>query len=1013
MNNTNDAENENYVFVDEDGNEILVDDSEFERSSEELQEELDDEALIEAGLGDEVILKEEYGLRVDGSLNDPDSYEAYEDDYADEEYDSEEGSGIMGLIANRLMLVLGVTIALIAIIVGVTCFAKRGGGSKSVDFSEVGVNVAEIGAIGRDNIVAITSARGELLDALYDVVKNYDYDEADEETGITTVSVTLTSILKDLKVKFVNSKGKLIGNVPFEVEVTDSKGNTETWTDDDKDGIIYKTDLSGTYSVKLVTLSGLSEYYDFTTNSSSQSVSVKSTLDYQKVDVKNEIKSASQVSETEDAAENDTTEESKLTDTVAYVISSKTAASDGYTVIAKTQITDPVKMLTSKNEAGLARFRRLTSTGNVSGNEGGESSGGSGSESGGGSGSESGGGSGSESGGSSGSQSHEHSYVWDRNVGNGNHTLKCNVSGCDATKTETCNKTQYNSNNNGTHNIACSICGYTADTDKNATCSYTYTKKGTAADKTHSGKCSACGYEIANVACTDSGSGVCKECGGTIKEATTYSMAITESNSKTAIAVNGTATLKANVTASDSTTHSYSYSWSVTAGSESVSLSASENVLTVKGVKSGSVTIQCIATVDGESSKTVTQTFAIKVNELKISLDRTSKKALFAGYTSDGSDKFVLTATTTGGNSSDATKGNRVTWSSSDTSIATVDESETVTTEKGVSKCTVRALKAGTVTITATSDEDTSIKQSLTVVVSVHPAKDTVTKLVDASNNQVYKKDSNGKYVEATYADYYSGTNLYIVSGTTTYKYQGWWTIDGKTYYFDKNGNKVTGDQVILGAKYSFDSNGALKSGTGTFGIDVSKWNGTIDWSKVAKSGVSYAILRCGFRGSTIGGLVEDAKFATNIRNATDNGIKVGVYFFTQAVNEVEAVEEASMCLTMVEGYKLAYPIFIDVESASGGRANGLTKDERTAVIKAFCKTISNAGYKAGVYANKSWLTTKINASELTGYVIWLAQYASSPTYTATRYDIWQYSDSGSLSGISGSVDLDLSYLGY
>ena len=119
------------------------------------------------------------------------------------------------------------------------------------------------------------------------------------------------------------------------------------------------------------------------------------------------------------------------------------------------------------------------------------------------------------------------------------------------------------------------------------------------------------------------------------------------------------------------------------------------------------------------------------------------------------------------------------------------------------------------------------------------------------------------------------------------------------------------------------------------------------------------------------------------------------------------------MCLTMVEGYKISYPIFIDVESASGGRANGLTKDERTAVIKAFCKTISNAGYKAGVYANKNWLTTKINTSELTGYVIWLAQYASSPTYTATRYDIWQYSDSGSLSGISGSVDLDLSYLGY
>ncbi len=1009
MNNTNDAENENYVFVDEDGNEILVDESEFERNPEDLQgeEEPGDQTLIEEGLGDEVVLEEEYAPEVDGSLNDYDSYESFEEDDTDEDYDSEEGSGIMGLVANRLMLVLGVTIALIAIIVGVACFAKRGGSSESVDFSEVGVNVAEIGTIGRDNIVAITSARGELLDALYDVVKNYDYDEADEETGITTVSVTLTSILKDLKVKFVNSKGKLIGNVPFEVEVTDSKGNTETWTDDDKDGIIYKTDLSGTYSVKLVALSALSEYYDFTTNSAAQSVSVKSTLDYQKVDVKNEIKSASQVSESEDAAENDTTEESKLTDTVAYVISSKTAASDGYTVIAKTQITDPVKTLTTKNEAGLARFRRLASS--VAPDPG---------------------------------ESHDHQ--WEYVTGsNGTHTKKCKVDGCSETQTEnctkgdtatstndghhtytctlcngditeTCNKDKYISNNDGTHNLSCDVCGYVASTDKDAKCSYTFSKTGTVSDKTHSGTCSACGYTITDVACTDSNNdGVCDVCGGTIKAATTYSMAITESSSKTAIAVNGTAALKATITASDSATHTYSYTWKATVGSDLVSLTPSENSLTVKGTKSGSVTIQCTATIDGDSAKTVTQTFALTVNELKISLDRTSKKALFAGYTSDGSDKFVLTATTTGGNSSDTTKGNRVTWSSSDTSIATVEESETVTTEKGVSKCTVTALKAGTVTITATSDEDSTVKQSLTVVVSVHPAKDTVTKLVDGSNNQVYKKDSSGKYVEATYADYYSGTNLYIVSGTATYKYQGWWTIDGKTYYFDKNGNKVTGDQVILGAKYSFDSNGVLKSGTGTFGIDVSKWNGTIDWSKVAKSGVSYAILRCGFRGSTIGGLVEDAKFATNIKNATDNGIKVGVYFFTQAVNEVEAVEEASMCLTMVEGYKLSYPIFIDVESASGGRANGLTKDERTAVIKAFCKTITNAGYKAGVYANKSWLTTKINASELTSYVIWLAQYASSPTYTATRYDIWQYSDSGSLSGISGSVDLDLSYLGY
>nr|MCR5279668.1 hypothetical protein [Lachnospiraceae bacterium] len=245
-----------------------------------------------------------------------------------------------------------------------------------------------------------------------------------------------------------------------------------------------------------------------------------------------------------------------------------------------------------------------------------------------------------------------------------------------------------------------------------------------------------------------------------------------------------------------------------------------------------------------------------------------------------------------------------------------------------------------------------------------------------------------------------------------SYKYTGWQTIDGNTYYYDANGNKVTGDQVIMGAKYSFDSNGVLKTGSAALGIDVSVYNGSINWAKVKQSGVSYAIIRCGFRGSSVGGLVEDKNFAANIKNATDAGMKVGIYFFTQAVSEAEAIEEASMCLSLVEGYKLSYPIFIDVEG-SGGRADSLDKASRTAIINAFCRTITNAGYKAGVYANKNWFTNNINVSELTSYTIWLAQYATQPSYTASRYDIWQYSSKGTIDGISGNVDLNLSYISY
>lgn len=272
----------------------------------------------------------------------------------------------------------------------------------------------------------------------------------------------------------------------------------------------------------------------------------------------------------------------------------------------------------------------------------------------------------------------------------------------------------------------------------------------------------------------------------------------------------------------------------------------------------------------------------------------------------------------------------------------------------------------------------------------------------------------DGKYREAKYADYYKFKEFYRLKKTTTgeYRYTGWQVIDGVTYFFDKNGNKVTGDQVILGAKYSFNSDGSLNKSSGSFGIDVSKWNGNIDWNAVKNSGVSYVIIRCGYRGSTSGALIEDPKFRANIQGASKAGIKVGIYFFTQAVNEVEAVEEASMVLSLIKGYNITYPVFLDVES-SGGRADGISVSTRTAVCKAFCQTIQNSGYKAGVYANKTWFNEKIETPSLTGYKIWLAQYAAAPSYSRTRYDIWQYSSKGSVPGISGSVDMNTSYMGY
>lgn len=349
-------------------------------------------------------------------------------------------------------------------------------------------------------------------------------------------------------------------------------------------------------------------------------------------------------------------------------------------------------------------------------------------------------------------------------------------------------------------------------------------------------------------------------------------------------------------------------------------------------------------------------------------------------------------------------KDGKITWSSENEKIAKVDQSGVVT---GVAEGTVK-IKAvckneGTDDVSATFE--VTVKKEVTV--------DGTTKLKDQDGNQMYYLSSSGEYKEATYDDYNKRDKFFKKSTKVSkYKYTGWQTIDGHVYFYDKDGNVVTGEQVIQGAKYNFGSDGKLASNSGSMGIDVSKWNGSIDWNAVKNSGVSYVIIRCGYRGSSTGALIEDPKFKSNIKGAKAAGLKVGVYFFSQATNEVEAVEEASMAVNLVSGYGLNYPIFLDVE-ASGGRGDAISKETRTAVCKAFCATVQNSGYSAGIYANKTWLTEKINTGSLTGYKIWLAQYASVPTYKVTRYDMWQYSSKGKVSGISGDVDMNISYLNY
>lgn len=194
-------------------------------------------------------------------------------------------------------------------------------------------------------------------------------------------------------------------------------------------------------------------------------------------------------------------------------------------------------------------------------------------------------------------------------------------------------------------------------------------------------------------------------------------------------------------------------------------------------------------------------------------------------------------------------------------------------------------------------------------------------------------------------------------------------------------------------------------------GIDVSKWNKEIDWMKVKEAGIEFAIIRCGYRGASSGALVLDPMYKKNIEGAIEAEIPVGVYFFTQAIDEVEAVEEASMVISLIEDYDVDYPVFLDSESAGGrGRADAMNAEERTKIHKAFLETIASAGYETGIYGSRNWLNDEVDMTQVSEYKTWLAEYAEIPVYDK-YYHMWQYTSKGSVDGIETNVDLNLCYM--
>ena len=199
----------------------------------------------------------------------------------------------------------------------------------------------------------------------------------------------------------------------------------------------------------------------------------------------------------------------------------------------------------------------------------------------------------------------------------------------------------------------------------------------------------------------------------------------------------------------------------------------------------------------------------------------------------------------------------------------------------------------------------------------------------------------------------------------------------------------------------------ALKNETLHKGIDVSSWQGAINWNEVKAAGIEFVFIRCGYRGLTTGKLMQDGRFTDYMYGAKAAGLKVGVYIFSQAITKAEAVEEAEFMLRLVSGYSIDLPLVFDLEHCNGGRftAAGLSKRENTDMAIAFCQRIEQAGYQSMVYSNPSMLRNDFYPNELGR--LWLANFTTKTEYTDRSYEYWQCSDIGTVNGISTGVDLD------
>lgn len=211
-------------------------------------------------------------------------------------------------------------------------------------------------------------------------------------------------------------------------------------------------------------------------------------------------------------------------------------------------------------------------------------------------------------------------------------------------------------------------------------------------------------------------------------------------------------------------------------------------------------------------------------------------------------------------------------------------------------------------------------------------------------------------------------------------------------------------------ADFNYNEQGYLTciSGKSIPGIDVSSHQGSIDWTQVKAAGMEFAFIRVGYRGYDTGTLHADEMALTNLRQAKDAGLKVGAYFFSQALNADEAAEEAKFALAMLDGVELDLPLVYDWEYVSeSARTGDMEPDTLLACAEIFCNAVEQAGFQPMVYFNQELVKDMLDILKLVQYPFWLAMYTDQMTFPH-KVDFWQYSDQGQVPGIEGYVDLDL-----